>query len=55
MLSRKDNHSNKSLFLGGLYRTQDVSDGKYSVGSNGDLGKNILRKFGRVSWKEITR
>ena len=49
MLSWKDNHSNKSHYLGGMYRTQDVSDWKCSVGSNGNLGENILRKFGRVS------
>lgn len=49
MLNCKDNHSNKSFYLGGMYRTLDVSDWKRSVGSNGDLGENILRIFGRVS------
>lgn len=45
MLSRKDNPSNKSLFLGGTDRTQDVSDWKYSVGSNEDLGKKYFEKI----------
>lgn len=43
MLDWKDNHSNKSLYLKGMYGIQDVSYWKCLLGSNGDFGENVLR------------